>query len=129
MCGATRSKKVMRATHPPSPRPRARPPQLANVDWLHADAEQLLTLTNVIEVVGLKLTLDAVMKGNDAKPQPPLVPVVPVCAAVAVAAAGYTYFAAGGQLGDHTPYLGGLGNLCALQPRTPATQTPLLALA
>ena len=79
-------------------------------------------------MVGLKLTLDAVMKGNDEKPQPPLVPVVPVCAAVALAAAGYTYFAAGGQLGDHTPYLGGLGNLCALQPRTPATQTPSLHL-
>ena len=72
--------------------------------------------------------LDPMEEEDDEKPQPPLVPVVPVCAAVALAAAGYTYFAAGGQLGDHTPYLGGLGNLCALPPRTPATQTPSLHL-
>jgi hypothetical protein len=39
---------------------------LANVDWLHADAEQLLTLTNIVEVVGLKLTLDTFIKGRGA---------------------------------------------------------------
>ena len=94
---------------------RACAAQLANVDWLHADAEQLLTLTNVIEVVGLKLTLDAFMRGGDekAEPLPPPVPMVQTCAAVAVASTLVTFAAAGGQLGEHTAYLGGFGNLCA----------------
>ena len=37
---------------------------LANVDWLHASAESLLTLTNIADVVGLKLTLDAALRGQ-----------------------------------------------------------------
>jgi len=31
---------------------------LANVDWLHGSAESLLTLTNVLVVVGFKLASD-----------------------------------------------------------------------
>ena len=37
---------------------------LANVDWLHASAESLLTFTNIADVVGLKLTLDAALRGQ-----------------------------------------------------------------
>ena len=37
---------------------------LANVDWLHASAESLLTFTNIADVVGLKLTLDAALCGQ-----------------------------------------------------------------
>jgi len=81
------------------------------VDWLHADAEQLLTLTNIVEVVGLKLTFDAYANGK--APDPPIVPLVPAVAAIGVAAIVYTYVAAGGVLDAHTPYLGGLGDLPA----------------
>ena len=99
---------------------------LANVDWLHSEAEQLLTLTNVIEVVGLKLTLDAFIQGDGAEPKAPLVPLVPACAAVAVATCAYTYAAAGGTLSEHTAYLGGIGNLCAAtHRRTPPHATRL----
>ncbi|EOD25635.1 hypothetical protein EMIHUDRAFT_115369 [Emiliania huxleyi CCMP1516] len=38
---------------------------LANVDWLHSGAEQLLSFTNVCNVVGLKLTLDAYSAGGN----------------------------------------------------------------
>ena len=84
---------------------------LANVDWLHADAEQFLTLTNIVEVVGLKLTLDAFLQGNGATPKPPAVPLIPVCAGIGVGAAAITFAASGFDLGDHSAYLGGFGNL------------------
>ena len=102
---------------------------LANVDWLHSEAEQLLTLTNVIEVVGLKLTLDAFMEGDDASPKPPIVPLVPACAAVALATCAFTFVAAGGDLGEHTAYLGGVGNLYAsagFSPHQHACPVPAL---
>ena len=43
---------------------------LANVDWLHSGAEQLLSFTNVANVIGLKLTLDAYNAGGGATPAP-----------------------------------------------------------
>jgi hypothetical protein len=82
---------------------------LADCDWLHADAEQLLTLTNVVVVIGLKSTFDAFSTGI--APKPPPVPIVPLVVGFAVAAIGFTYAAAGGVLDAHTPYLGGYGDL------------------
>ena len=84
--------------------------KLADVDWLHADAEQLLTLTNVLEVVGLKATLDAFIQGKD-EPDSPKIPLLPIVAAVAAGTAAVTYATAGGSLDGHTPFLGGLGDL------------------
>merc|ERR1740123_1020208 len=88
---------------------------LANVDWLHSNAEQLLSFTNVANVIGLKLTLDAYAAADGGKPPPsegllasPALKVIAGAAALTVAA---TWVAAGGELGAHTPYLGGIGNL------------------
>lgn len=96
---------------------------LANVDWLHADAEQLLCFTNILDVVGLKLTLDGFTSGTLTQPAKPEQPrggvdekiVVGATAAIAGAAIAATYFASGGDLAAHTPYLGGVGNLPAGQ--------------
>ena len=88
---------------------------LANVDWLHADAEQLLTLTNVVEVLGLKLTLDGFVGGSGAPASgaaaAPPVPLVPLAGAAALTTCGLTYALSGGSLSEHTAFLGGLGNL------------------
>jgi len=88
---------------------------LANVDWLHSGAEQLLSFTNVCNVVGLKLTLDAYSAGGGATPPPsggalssPAFKLIG-CAAAATCLA--TWAAAGGVLEGHTQYLGGAGNL------------------
>ena len=87
---------------------------LANVDWLHSGAEQLLSFTNVANVIGLKLTLDAFSAAGGEKPAPsssegsPVLPIIGGVAAVTVAA---TWAAAGGSLGEHSAYLGGMGNL------------------
>jgi len=85
---------------------------LANVDWLHASAEQLLSFTNVADVVGLKLTLDAFAAGDGATPSPSgSSPALPVIGATALLSLGITWAAAGGGLGEHTAFLGGVGNL------------------
>lgn len=87
---------------------------LANVDWLHSGAEQLLSFTNVANVIGLKLTIDSFSAGGGEKRVPgssegsPVLPIIGGAAAVTVAA---TWAAAGGSLGEHSAYLGGLGNL------------------
>ena len=91
---------------------------LANVDWLHADAEQLLTLTNIVEVVGLKHTLDTFIKGRGAADgaaaaatQPRPIPLVALVGGVAAGTIALTYSFAGGELLEHTAFLGGYGNL------------------
>ena len=88
---------------------------LANVDWLHSGAEQLLSFTNVANVIGLKLTLDAYNAGGGATPAPSggllsskVLPAIGGTAALFFAA---TWAAAGFDLGDHSAYLGGIGNL------------------
>ena len=87
---------------------------LANVDWLHSGAEQLLSFTNVANVIGLKLTLDAYNAGGGATP-------APSGGLLSEGAAGdrrhggallrRDVAAAGFDLGDHSAYLGGIGNL------------------
>ena len=88
---------------------------LANVDWLHSGAEQLLSFTNIANVIGLKLTLDAFSSSDGAPPPPseslwssPVLKIIAGAAAVTIVA---TWAAAGGELGAHTAYLGGIGNL------------------
>lgn len=87
---------------------------LANVDWLHAVAEQLLSFTNVANVIGLKLTLDGFASSGD--PTPPAdgplgTPVLPLIGGAALLTLGVTWAAAGGALGAHSAFLGGIGNL------------------
>ena len=94
---------------------------LANCDWLHSGAEQLLSFTNIVDVIGLKLTLDAYKAGTvgssaiggeaAAAAAPSSLPVLAGIGGVAVATCLATWVAAGGDLGAHTAYLGGLGNL------------------
>ena len=88
---------------------------LANVDWLHSGAEQLLSFTNVADVIGLKLTLDAYSAAGGEKPTPPSSsegsPVLPIIGGAAAVTVAATWAAAGGNLGEHSAYLGGLGNL------------------
>ena len=87
---------------------------LADVDWLHGDAEQLLTLTNVINVVGLKTTLDAYAAappGEAPKAPEAALPVTKICVGAAAAAIVGTFIASAGNVAEHTAYLGGLGNL------------------
>jgi len=88
---------------------------LANVDWLHSGAEQLLSFTNVADVVGLKLTLDAfAASAESGLPAPSSSASTPVFAALggaAVATLAATWAAAGGSLAEHSAYLGGVGNL------------------
>jgi len=89
---------------------------LANVDWLHSGAEQLLSFTNIANVIGLKLTLDAFSNGGGATPPPSAggtlsSPVLPALAGAGALTMAATWAAAGGDLGAHTAYLGGIGNL------------------
>ena len=89
---------------------------LANVDWLHSGAEQLLSFTNIANVIGLKLTLDAYKAQADGAVPPPSggllsAPVFAVIGGAALLTVGATWAAAGGALGEHTAYLGGIGNL------------------
>ena len=97
---------------------------LANVDWLHAGAEQLLSFTNIINVIGLKLTLDGFVSGGVSQPaftpgtssvdgpsSPGELPVYGIAAATAAATLAVTFAACGGAPADHTAYLGGLGDL------------------
>ena len=89
---------------------------LANVDWLHSGAEQLLGFTNIANVIGLKLTLDAYKAQSDGSVPPPSggllsTPTFAVIGAAALLTVGATWAAAGGDLGSHTAYLGGIGNL------------------
>lgn len=88
---------------------------LANVDWLHAGAEQLLTFTNVAEVVGLKLTLESFNAAGVNSEQgsssilrsPALIGIV----AVAAVTLAITWGTATSGLNEHTPFLGGVGGL------------------
>lgn len=90
---------------------------LANVDFLHAGAEQLLSFTNVVNVVGLKLTLDGFVSGAVTQPAAPPADGgggTKAYAAIAAAAAATllgTAAASGFALDVHTPFLGGLGDL------------------
>jgi hypothetical protein len=92
---------------------------LANVDWLHSGCEQLLAFTNIINVIGLKLTLDGFNSGKVTQPATATqvegsfgeLPVVGIFSAIAALACAVTWFACGGDLEAHTAYLGGLGNL------------------
>eukprot|EP00746_Dinoflagellata_sp_MGD_P166694 gnl/MRDRNA2_/MRDRNA2_96766_c0_seq1.p1 gnl/MRDRNA2_/MRDRNA2_96766_c0~~gnl/MRDRNA2_/MRDRNA2_96766_c0_seq1.p1 ORF type:complete len:759 (+),score=145.04 gnl/MRDRNA2_/MRDRNA2_96766_c0_seq1:48-2324(+) len=93
---------------------------LANVDWLHADAEQLLAFTNILDVVGLKLTLDGFTSGTLTQPatkeqaaeaglgEGAAVAAITGLTGLTVA---LTWFASGGDLAAHSPFLGGVGNL------------------
>ena len=84
---------------------------LANVDWLHADAEQLLTLTNVVEVVGLKLTLDSYIEG--APPKTPALPLIPSALATAAVTCALTFVASGRRLAsERVDCIGCLGHSC-----------------
>lgn len=90
----------------------------ANVDWLHASAESLLTLTNLINVFGLKRTLDGYVQSSDeAAVNPPenAAPTTNLNSA-ALASAGALLLASGAavsplDLGIHDPFLGGFGGL------------------
>ena len=86
---------------------------LANVDWLHAGAEQLLTLTNIVEVLGLKLTLDAFISNAPVDPDAPLTApkLAGTTAAGTVAITALVASITTGGLVDHSPFLGGIGNL------------------
>ena len=92
---------------------------LANVDWLHSEAEQLLSFTNIANCIGLKLTLDAYAAappGTVPATEPGASslwgsPVLKVIGGAAAATVALTWAAAGGELGAHTAYLGGIGNL------------------
>jgi hypothetical protein len=86
---------------------------LADCDWLHSGAEQLLSLTNVANVIGLKLTLDAFSAGTTSSSEGKAsdAPVLAAIGGVAAVACLATWAAAGGDLGAHTAYLGGVGNL------------------
>ena len=91
---------------------------LANCDWLHSGAEQLLSFTNIADVIGLKLTFDAFAAsasqgGAPATPAPSsgAIPVLAAVGGVATLTCIATWLAAGGDLAAHTAYLGGVGNL------------------
>eukprot|EP00316_Scyphosphaera_apsteinii_P012270 CAMPEP_0119310564 /NCGR_PEP_ID=MMETSP1333-20130426/19642_1 /TAXON_ID=418940 /ORGANISM="Scyphosphaera apsteinii, Strain RCC1455" /LENGTH=406 /DNA_ID=CAMNT_0007314773 /DNA_START=98 /DNA_END=1318 /DNA_ORIENTATION=+ len=88
---------------------------LANVDWLHSGAEQLLSFTNVCNVIGLKFTLDAYSTNGGTTPAASnsmlSSPAFATIAGATVVTTLTTWAAAGGTLGEHTAYLGGLGNL------------------
>lgn len=100
---------------------------LANVDYLHSGAEQLLSFTNIINVIGLKLTLDGFTSGAVTQPAVPSesgegagspltsseVPALAIAAGAAIATTAATLAACGGSLAEHTAYLGGVGNLPA----------------
>ena len=113
---------------------------LANVDWLHASAESLLTFTNIADVIGLKLTLDAAIRGDGPMLRQSLPAPAPAPASAPVPAPsglplgvgsggggggvplGVGFFGcflaalAAGQavgLGVHAPFLGGVGDLTA----------------
>ena len=90
---------------------------LANCDWLHSGAEQLLSFTNIADVIGLKLTFDAfaasASQGGPGTPAPSsgAIPVLAAIGGVATLTCIATWLAAGGDLAAHTAYLGGVGNL------------------
>ncbi|KAL1496266.1 hypothetical protein AB1Y20_016229 [Prymnesium parvum] len=83
---------------------------LANVDWLHGGAEQLLTYTNIAEVIGLKLTLDRFSSSSSPSSSPSSPPVVALIGGAAALTLGLTY-AAAPSLGAHAAFLGGVGDL------------------
>lgn len=97
---------------------------LANVDYLHSGAEQLLSFTNIIDVIGLKLSLDGFTSGAVSQPAAPPpsgdtsspfvsseLPVLGIAAGAAILTTSVTFAACGGSLAEHTAYLGGVGNL------------------
>ena len=109
---------------------------LADVDWLHSGAEQLLSFTNIADVVGLKLTLDAFSAaggvstfarplvstfahpllacpagGTTPAPSSEGSSVLPLISGAALVTLAATWAAAGGTLAEHSAYLGGVGNL------------------
>eukprot|EP00804_Cyclotella_cryptica_P001203 CCRYP_021064-RA/>CCRYP_021064-RA protein AED:0.08 eAED:0.08 QI:24/1/1/1/1/1/3/1546/560 len=82
---------------------------LANVDWLHGGAEMLLTVTNVLIVLGFREAMSNPSyqsSGSKFGPTPKFV-------AIALAASFAAACAFGTKLGleVHTPFLGGVGNL------------------
>lgn len=90
---------------------------LADCDYLHAGAEQLLTYTNIANVIGLKLTLDSFTQAGGTTPTPSDAEkslVLPAIGAAALVSLGITAAAAGGgDFAAHTAFLGGIGNLPA----------------
>ena len=112
------------------------------VDWLHASAESLLTLTNIVDVIGLKLTLDAALAASSGGgggsgeqavggPSRPagigLVPVLGLALGTVAFCVGGSALGANG-LAEHAPFLGGLGNLPDTFP-APGAAEPLNALS
>ena len=79
---------------------------LANVDWLHGAAEALLTVTNLLIVLGFR--------GASTQPEPPS-PDKPRVIALGLFAAFIVVLAGGISLGveAHSPFLFGLGDLPA----------------
>ncbi len=87
---------------------------LANVDWLHASAESLLTLTNLINVFGLKQTLDGYLKSSGRESSEPSTPPPTTrLNSAALAGVGALFLASSAHfgLGVHDPFLGGIGDL------------------
>lgn len=82
---------------------------LADCDWLHGGAESLLTVTNVLIVLGFRRAL---RNEVDARPFAELVAVVCLAGVAALVATGVPVL----HLGAHDPFLGGLGNLPVDEP-------------
>jgi hypothetical protein len=97
---------------------------LADVDWLHGSAELLLTVSNVLVVLGLRAALLDDAQGPAVKGDPSVTPAdaaayaastLPLRAGALVVAAAVAAFCASGVgtfgLGPHDAFLGGLGAL------------------
>lgn len=90
---------------------------LADVDWLHGGAELLLTVSNVLLVLGLRRQIleTSAAEGGDVAPEPDVAEPVLRNVAFGVAVAVAALCASGTALGfeGHAPFFGGLGNLPA----------------
>lgn len=79
---------------------------LADADWLHGGAEALLTVTNIMVLLGFRNALKGDAAGSDAA-WARLSSAACVVAATVLIASGVPYF----HFGAHEPFLGGLGAL------------------
>ncbi|KAJ8600518.1 hypothetical protein CTAYLR_009220 [Chrysophaeum taylorii] len=88
---------------------------LADCDWMHGGAESLLTVTNVLIVLGFRAGLRGDLEDDDKT--------IPKAVSAAYAVAVVAFIAAGiGMFEAHTPFLNGLGDI-------PVASEPINALS